>query len=218
MPAPTGNDTESRVRSLVLKGTESKLMQCSPGAALGHFKMARDLARGNPTLALWSALAAYRMGHLYLQGEGGKEGLQMALDLFTESASNPHLGPRPWIYRLPVLHRLGRPRREIQVAYEVAIEKVKNLDDPSPPPQFSGLHYALNSNELNLLELSCCCLGLDYNPLRGMWSSRVDDFGDLRPNERSWTVLETRNGNESAALQRSLAEADFNARLAVLPS
>lgn len=210
---------ERTVRQLIINGTCLKLMDMHPGEAVERFEEARRWAEHIPTLAMWKALAAYRLGHLYLRGQGVEVQLERSLEMFTEAGRNTALGPWPWIYRLPVLHRLGRTHEELHAAYMDAIGALSQQDRSMRQPQdFPRLRVPVNNNQLNLLELSCHFAGLDYSRLRGRWSDQVVDFTDLRPGEASWTILETNNGGESVALPKNLAKADFELRAKNLPA
>ena len=163
-------------------------------------RQAYDLARRpSPLPEPWPALTAYRLAHVLMRSPG-KEELAEVHDLLEEAIVSKALGPKPAIYMLAVLNRLGEISR-LKPAFQQAVEQVRHwpsLGKESEGSEENGVQrrrlaplvrpvqaddtHDLQNNLFNLLEMASYFLGLPYDPLEGMGMD-PDPYQDLFP---SW--------------------------------
>ncbi len=164
-----------------------KLQRAGTDVALAAARKAYALAEEEPALALWSALAAYRLAHLVMRQPRTPEVLHEADALFAEAGRHESLGPYPHVYRLAVLHHLAAPPRTVEAAFKRAVDAYATWTRPpsraartdadrsedGASEDALALPGTIQTELFALLELSGYFLGLSRRPLDGR-GARLD--------------------------------------------
>lgn len=95
----------------------------------------------------WKAVCHYRIAHLLMRQEG--QNLEEVERHLAAAIHEPSLGPRPRIYHLALLRRLGRPKEEIEASFHRALE----AHAWKPAPEY-GEAFFRNDDTFNMLELA----------------------------------------------------------------
>ncbi len=188
----------ARIHEALADAGSYKLQRAGTVLALAPAREAYALAEGEPALAVWSALAAYRLAHLVMRQERTPDVLEEADALFVEAGRHASLGPYPHVYRLAVLHRLAAPPRTVEAAFKRAVDAYAAWTRPAsraartdadrnhtagnhtgraegePSEDALLLPGTIQTELFALLELSGYFLGLAREPLDGR-GARLDE-------------------------------------------
>lgn len=212
--AMTLEDRRAEVLSLLEEGTDLKLLRSGTQRSIAALKTALRLAKVQPRLpGPWIPLISYRLAHLVLRDARTERQLHEADQLLAAASRCRSLGPLPWLYRLPVLKRLGELDDPEEVARRLShIGRLLAERQDGATTWADELPQAVEqqSRPFNMLELAAYFLGGPHAVLEGGGAGPFREFGR---NWRPWLLLGPDPAISTVRYPEALALEELEARV-----
>ncbi|MBM9514694.1 hypothetical protein [Desulfogranum marinum] len=162
------NNCLNEAVELLTQGTSWKLLSGGTAKALGKLESALNiLTRNNITNPPWPHIIKYRIAHLLMRNPQSEDDLLRADELLNDATKSKSLGLLPRIYRVAVMHRLGKTGKMIKPVFESLLEQLNEEIRQYESDDNYQTGTSIQSSWFNMLELATYFTGYPYDGLEG---------------------------------------------------